>query len=319
MALDISGSMEAPASDTDKVPKIKALHRAAARFVKSMSTTAQTTLLPFGSEVAVPMPFSNNKVDLTQSIKNLTTSGETALFDAVYAAIMTLEAERPKGKRVVVAMTDGIDNTSRRRVEEVIERAKEAKVPLYLLGFGRQGELDTAVMTRMASETGGKFFHAKDEKSLIEIFEKLSMEIHDDGIDEKALKEISDGTGGKYYSAKDVSKLDFILAKVSEDIEKEKSEIFLSRRQVHDGLPRKVSLIPGALPRGTLAKIASNPGGSGVAAFESTGKAEAGSVSVHGLVIAEMNHFTYLFLAAILGALLVVPAAMKSKSRNGKS
>ena len=85
-------------------------------------------------------------------------------------------------------MTDGIDNTSRRRVPEVLERAREAKVPLYLLGFGRKGEIDTETMRRLAAETGGKFYHATNETSLIEIFENLSMDLHDDGVDETSLR-----------------------------------------------------------------------------------------------------------------------------------
>ena len=63
--------------------------------------------------------------------------GETALFDAVFSALATLEAYNPPGKKVVVAMTDGIDNISRRRADEVIERAKDANVALFMLGFGR--------------------------------------------------------------------------------------------------------------------------------------------------------------------------------------
>jgi Mg-chelatase subunit ChlD len=304
LTLDISGSMEAPADDQDKIPKIKALKRAAARFLRSMSSTARTTLLPFGSKVAVPEAFTNNKIVLNQTINDLKTEGETALFDATYAAVSTLEAERPvgkKGKRVVVALTDGIDNSSRRRVGEVIDRAKEAKIPLYLLGFGRTGELDEKVMTRMAAETGGQYYHAKNEKSLIQIFEKLSMEIHDDGIDEKALKEISDGTNGKYYSAKDVSKLQFILETVTRDIENLRIvKTFKSLRQVNDGLPRKISI--------QLVREGSNQ----------VVQELQQQKQVRGLVIAEMNPVTYLGLALVVGALLVVPAALKSR-RNGKA
>ena len=139
LALDQSGSMKAPASDTDTTPKIVGLHLAAERYVDSMSTVGRTAILPFSTIVRDPKPF----LDKTQApalkriIKSLQPIGETALFDATYEAINVLEADGARGKRAVVAMTDGIDNSSRRRVEEVVERAKEANVPLYMLAFGR--------------------------------------------------------------------------------------------------------------------------------------------------------------------------------------
>src|SRR5207302_8482742 len=101
------------------------------------------------------------------------------------------EADGAKGKRAVVAMTDGVDNSSRRRVDEVIERAKEGKIALYMLGFGRDRELDEKTMQAMASETGGKYYHAKNEKALMEIFENLSIQLHYDGIDETTLTQLA--------------------------------------------------------------------------------------------------------------------------------
>src|SRR5262249_37802106 len=144
LALDVSGSMLAPADDVDKTSKIDALKKAALNFLNFIRETdppiIRTTVLKFGDEPAAPAMFTNNKPNLKNLINNLKAGGETSLFDATYEAIAALEAERPRGKKAVVAMTDGVDNKSRRRVEEIIDRAKEAKVPLYLIGFGRTGE-----------------------------------------------------------------------------------------------------------------------------------------------------------------------------------
>src|SRR4029077_5400272 len=139
------------------------------------------------------------KLVLQSAIKSLRPGGETALLDAVYAAVATLEADGARGKRAVVAMTDGVDNSSRRRVDEVIERAREAKIALYMLGFGRKGELDETTMQAMATQTGGKYYHAQNEKDLLEIFENLSIQLHDDGIDEATLTKLAHDTGGNYY------------------------------------------------------------------------------------------------------------------------
>ena len=47
IALDRSGSMNVPADDQEQTPKIEALHRAAARFVKIMPPQAFASIIPF--------------------------------------------------------------------------------------------------------------------------------------------------------------------------------------------------------------------------------------------------------------------------------
>ncbi len=294
LALDHSGSMKPPASDSDTTPKIVALHLAAERFVDSMSTAGRTSILPFSSTVGKAREFLDKKqaFALKRIIKSLEPFGETALFDATYEAVCLLEADGSKGKRAVVAMTDGIDNTSRRRVEEVIDRAKEAKVPLYMLAFGRDGEIDEATMRQMADATGGKFYHAKSKDALIEIFENLSILLHDDGIDEAALQLLAKATGGQYFPAKNVTDLKFILEKVTQSIQRESHEIiFASLNQRADGTQRNVTL--------KLVRLGSEG--------DKVLQTETGSYQMRGLVVAEMNHLVYLGLLVIIAGLIALP------------
>src|SRR5262249_48951688 len=237
LVLDHSGSMTPPAEDGDTKPKIVALHEAAFRYVESMSTVGRVSIIPFSSKVDRVEEFRNKTKlhELKASIKRLEADGETALFDAVYEAICVLEADNSKGKRAVVAMTDGYDNTSRRRVEEVIERANDADIRLYMLGFGRKGEIDEKTMDMMATTTKGKFFHAKNAKDLINIFESLSIDLHDDGIDEESLKKIAEETGGQYYPAKNVGDLKLVLEQVTQSIQQEPYVVYKSLNQKADG------------------------------------------------------------------------------------
>jgi VWFA-related protein len=295
MVLDKSGSMNQPANDQDKGSKIQALRLAASRFVKSIGSTRRTSILEFSDAVQNPTPFTNNKFTLKGAINGITAKGETALFDAVYTAVATLDAEGTDGKRAVVALTDGIDNMSRRRVDEVIARAKEAKIPLFMLGFGRKGELDVATMEDMARQTGGKFYYAGNEKELIELFEDLTIKLHDDGINEGELTQLARDTGGKYYSAKNVEKLDFILEQVTKKLQAmPQTETFASLSQVADGRRREVTL---KLLRGSQ-----------VVAEKKRG------YQVHGLVIAEMNPLVYLPLLGILFGLIALPAMLRRRT-----
>lgn len=299
LVLDRSGSMELPADNTDlKTPKIKALHEAATAFVHMMSPSGKASLIPFSSTVEPPRAFTGDKAALKRHIAALTAGGETAVFDAVYTGIAALEADGAPGKRAVVAMTDGIDNSSRRRVEEVIARAKEAKIKLYLLGFGRPNEIDHTVMDRMATETGGKYYHAANKAALMKIFENLSIELHDDGIDEESLKLIAEQTGGSYHAAKDVSKLQFVLEQVSKSIPREAYEIvFPSINQRKDGSKRNIAL--------RLVRAGSTDPGELVG---------TGGYQTHGLIVAEMHPLIYLVLLAVLGGLIALPAFLRRPS-----
>jgi VWFA-related protein len=307
LVLDHSGSMQAPADDQEATPKIKALHRAASRFVSIMPSTGRTTLVPFQTAVGTPQPFSNDKLALQSAIKDLTPQGETALFDATYAAIATLEADGARGKRAVVAMTDGVDNSSRRRVDEVIDRAREAKIALFMLGFGRKGELDEKTMTEMATQTGGKYYHAQNEKALLEIFENLSIDLHDDGIDEATLTRLAKETGGQYYPAKNVQDLRFILEQVTQNIQKKEYAVtFPSLRQVKDGTARNVTL---KLVRRTGELISSG----GYQAGEQVIQEKQAGYQTHGVVVAEMHHMVYLVLLVIIAALIAVPSLLRKR------
>ncbi len=298
LALDHSGSMKPPADSADTTPKIEAMHIAAERFVDSMSSLGRCSIVPFSSKVGMPQPFrEKSQADaIKKEIRNLFPKGETALFDATYDAISTLEADATRGRRAVVAMTDGIDNSSRRRVEEVIARAKEARIPLYMLGFGRDGEIDEFTMRQMADATGGKYYHAKNKDSLLEIFENLSIQLHDDGIDEVALKKLAKETDGQYYPAKNVSELKLILAKVSQDMPRKRfEEVFESKFQASDGTLRNITL-----------KLVQRGAGGDTVLVE-----REGNYQERGLVVAEMNHVVYLALLVILGVFIALPGLFR--------
>jgi VWFA-related protein len=292
--------MQPPADDIDTTPKIEALHLAAERYVESMSTVGRVSIIPFSTFVGTPRPFRDkSQIKLLKaSIKMLEPRGETALFDACHEGISVLEADNARGKRAVVAMTDGFDNTSRRRVEEVIERAKEARIPLYLIGFGRANEIDDGTMRTMAESTGGKFYHAKNKENLVFIFEDLSIQLHDDGIDEASLRKIASATGGQYYPAKNVSELKMILEKVTQNIQRESHEIvFKSLNQRADGMQRNV----------TLKLVQRGAGGTDEEVLDT----QTGRYQMRGLVVAEMNHFVYLVLLIALGGLIALPGLLR--------
>jgi VWFA-related protein len=294
LVLDHSDSMREPAEVGSRLPKIKALQRAASRFVDLMRPGARTTLLPFNHRIETPQPFTTDKMGLKRRIQRLTPSGGTLLYDATYEAIQTLEAAQPEGKKAVVVLTDGVDESpgSRHRVGEVIDRARQAGIPLHMLGLGRPGDLDEDVMRLMATATGGTYHHARNEQLLYDIFENLSIQLHDDGIDEAALRRLADETGGRYYQARDIGQLPFIYEGLAEELQTTYTVTFPSLRQEDDGTSRDINISVwrhGAQVSNVFQK----------------------GYNVPGVVVPEMEQRVYLFLLAALGGLLLVPAAAR--------
>jgi VWFA-related protein len=297
LVLDHSGSMSQPADDGDSVPKIEALHRAAARFVDIMRAGAKTKLMPFSSAVDrafLPLPFSADKPALQAAVGKLEASGGTVLYDATMDGIETLAAAQQPGKRAVVVLTDGVDEDpgSRHNVGEVIERARQTKTPLYMLALGRKGEFNEPVMREMAEKTGGKFFHARNQKELIDTFEQLSIDLHDEGVDEDALKELAHQTGGEYHPARDVTRLKFIYERLADELQSTYTVTFPSRRPTHDGTARGIDIVieQGGQQLSDVAKVDYN---------------------VYGVVAPGMNPGVYLVLLGAVGGLLLAPAGVR--------
>ncbi|MGH7226439.1 MAG: VWA domain-containing protein, partial [Gemmataceae bacterium] len=294
LVLDHSGSMKGKADAGDKVSKIAALRTAASRFVELMRRDAKTTLQPFSSAVDVPDDFTDDKEALIQRIQKLRPDGGTLLYDATYSGLETLAAAHPGGRRAVVVLTDGQDEAPGSRVSDqlVIDRAKELGIPLYMLGLGQEYEINETVMKRMAQETGGKYFHAGNEQKLFEIFEKLSIELHDDGINEKELRELADKTGGKFFWARDASKLPEFFRDLASELQSTYTVTFPSRRSSHDGTARGIDI---SIERDGVR-------------LSNVGSAD---YNVHGVVVPEMDYRIYLALLALLGVFLLAPMGVR--------
>jgi VWFA-related protein len=301
LVLDRSASMEEPADSKDPRSKIVALRNAASLFVEMLPKSATTTVLPFGSSLGMAKDFSSDKKALTSDIQAVTTEGETKMLDAACEAIAMLAAAKRPGKNAIVVMTDGIDNQSRMRPEDVIAKAKEAGVTVHMMLFGKEEELQQAMgdMKKIANETGGTFNHAKNEKALIKVFEDMSIVLHDDGIDEKSLKKLAKDTGGEYYHAADISKLQLITEQISQDLLREPKIITFDSPAGFDGAIHHYSV--------TLKRVVVGEGGK---VTETVVEKHEADLARHGVVVAEMHPIIYLGLFTLLVLMATVPPTL---------
>lgn len=126
-------------------------------------------ILAFDSIVQQMCCFTNEEPLLVNGIENMSTDGQTALYDAIYVGIN--HAALQGGARCVIAFTDGQDNSSRHSVEELISYSKENQVPVYIIGVGSSVEEST--LRNIADSTNGKYWFIDDLYDLEFIFDNI--------------------------------------------------------------------------------------------------------------------------------------------------
>jgi Ca-activated chloride channel family protein len=105
-------------------------------------------------------------------------AGSTALYDAVYSVSSDL-LRREAGRRVIILITDGYDTSSTLKIKEAIEAAWKNEIIVYSVGIGdpMAGGVDTSVLKKMASETGGRAYFPRRETDLDYAFNQIDEDL----------------------------------------------------------------------------------------------------------------------------------------------
>jgi Ca-activated chloride channel homolog len=108
----------------------------------------------------------------------------TAFYDAIYYAAEEKLAGAELARRALVVFSDGEDNSSARHMLDAIESAQSANIPIYGIRYtetrrrkmNARNKYGTAVMERIARETGGADFDA-DNSDLRRTFKAIGEEL----------------------------------------------------------------------------------------------------------------------------------------------
>ena len=168
VALDISGSMVAA------MPKLK---EAAKEFLANVPPRDRVTVLGFNDSIFTLTRRATDAAERTQAIDRLAPWGATALYDLIISAVDTAGAG--SGRKALVVFTDGEDQGSRARLEDVEASLQSSDVTLYMIGQGRGTSLETmkTVMRRLAEPTGGRALFTEKIDELRDAFAELLDEL----------------------------------------------------------------------------------------------------------------------------------------------
>jgi tight adherence protein C len=165
LALDTSGSMAGkPLADA------KAAMRT---LIESLKPADQGAIITFSSTVSVAHGLTSDKDALIASTNAASATGNTAIFDAVAAAVDVLSGVPSQTRRAIVLLTDGQDTASRLSLAPATHRHKGQGYPVYVIGLG--SSLDRPVLQALADgSTGGQAYVAPNSEQLAGIYAGLA-------------------------------------------------------------------------------------------------------------------------------------------------
>lgn len=111
--------------------------------------------------------------------------GATHLYDAVYLAAHDI-LQREVGRKVLIILSDGVDQGSSMKLSQALEAAQEANVIIYAVdivdrmfylhagGFGENGD---AVLKKLAEDTGGESIRVSRSRDTTAAFQHIAEEL----------------------------------------------------------------------------------------------------------------------------------------------
>jgi len=168
LVIDTSGSMAGkPLTDAKT---------AIATMIRELRAHDEVAVIDFNATVRLAQPLTTDKASALAAVDALVANGNTAIYDGALAGAEVLERADPSARRVIVLLTDGVDNASRTAREPAMARLATSGHPVYAIGLGNN--LDRSTLERLASASpGGAFFTAPTSAQLVGIYGALSHQL----------------------------------------------------------------------------------------------------------------------------------------------
>lgn len=164
LVIDRSGSMADEA-------KLTGAQQAAISFVEHLQPGQdQAGFIAFSdsSEILTSLaPLTTaGKQTLISQIQGLAANGGTQFYQAVQNAITQFSAT--SGRKVVLALTDGLDDNGQAFLEPTVEAAQQANVAVYTIGLG--SDVDQAGLRQLAEANGGAYYFSPSADQLEQLY-----------------------------------------------------------------------------------------------------------------------------------------------------
>lgn len=207
LPLSLAILIDTSASEERTLPDLKIAARA---FLENVlrANKDEAAILSFTGETTLEQGFSGNLERLRRAIErvefippsgyigggvvvngtppisgtNQSLAGSTAIWDAVWATseeLISTSAEHTR--RAIILLTDGVDTSSRMKMQEAIERAQKADALIYAIGIGDRYtfNVNEGSLRKIAEQTGGRAYFPSHENDLREAFSQIQRDLRE--------------------------------------------------------------------------------------------------------------------------------------------
>jgi Ca-activated chloride channel homolog len=173
LVIDTSGSMR---------PKYRDVVTAAMLFLHESNRNDEVFIVNFGDSVSYGLPdgvsFTADLQQLSSALMLVAPAGRTALYDAVLSSLHHLE-KGTREKKALVLISDGGDNSSTHRSEEVMRMVRESLATIYTIGIFDEDDHDQnpGLLQRLSLVSGGQAFFPDKLSQLNGICRQIASDI----------------------------------------------------------------------------------------------------------------------------------------------
>lgn len=159
--------------------------RAKAVFIESFNKLRpqdEGALGSFAGQFLLEQDWTTDKRALSDAAYGMWLRAGTAIYSAIASAVNMSAGKQ--GKRVIILLTDGVDNRSIHTREQAINLAWQAGIPVYPIGLGfypdpnQPDRVDEDTLRRIANGTGGKAYFSPTSEELSRIFDDILKAIY---------------------------------------------------------------------------------------------------------------------------------------------
>lgn len=191
LAMDVSTSMLARDFTPDRINAAKDI---AIEFI-SQRPSDRIGIVVFAGESYTQCPLTTDRATLINLMKEIETGlidDGTAIGNGLATAVARMQGSDAKS-RVVILLTDGVNNSGEITPQTAADIAKTYGVRVYTIGVGANGtapypvvtpwgvqmqdvevEIDEDLLKNIAETTGGRYFRATDNTKLSEIYSEIN-------------------------------------------------------------------------------------------------------------------------------------------------
>jgi Ca-activated chloride channel family protein len=197
LGLDVSGSMQALDFhiQNQRVNRIEVVKTVVSKFIDERPDD-RIGIIAFAGAPYLVSPITLDHDWLQQNLERVSVGGVddgTAIGSAIAAGVNRLRLTQAKSK-VIILLTDGVNNTGKISPIAAAEAAKAMGVKIYTIGVGVRGDAPIPVRDAVGN---ARIVMAKVD------------------VDEKTLQAVADATGGRFYRATDTDSLQKIYEQIN--------------------------------------------------------------------------------------------------------